>query len=204
MNLERVPPDLRPLVERFLLDVDGLTDQLVLQGIAPDSWEASMSRLIARYHIAAMVQGMQTAVITPSVGDYLERLIDVQLGFLAGFTAVVSSAPSLPQVMNKIAARARLYTLAIKTAWHMGDIIKQVGRPLPLPAMPCQGTQCGNNCGCGWVIKTINEEAGDYDAFWTRHKDDSCQTCLQRELEWNGPNGDGSQPVRVRSMVLMI
>ena len=79
-------------------------------------------------------------------------------------------------------ARAKLYALSPKSSYYEGDVYKQVGRFLPLPAMPAQGTQCHTNCGCSWRITAVD---GGYDCYWVRAKDDSCQTCVQRESDWN-------------------
>lgn len=116
MNLERVPDVLRPLVERFVADVDALTARLTSQLISPAVWEEEMGGLIARYHVAALVQGQGSSLLPPSVTDFLEGLIEVQLAFLAGFGAVVRSSPMVEGVIEKIKRRARLYTLAVKTA----------------------------------------------------------------------------------------
>lgn len=51
-----------------------------------------------------------------------------------------------------------------------------------------------SNCGCSWRIEVVDDEAGDYDAYWERSKDDSCATCLEREAQWS--------PVRIRGGLL--
>ena len=160
-----------------------------------EGWLTEMEAAIARFHIAAYMRGAGVTAVPDYVRQWLKSVIAVQLGFLANFAMVVNAAgPRLREYGSQFASRARLYTSAIKVAYWQGDIIRQVGRPLPLPAMPAQGTQCGNNCGCEWRILAISKEDGDFDCFWTRGKDDSCQTCIEREGMWS--------PVRVRGGML--
>ena len=41
----------------------------------------------------------------------------------------------------------------------------------------------------------VDEEKGDYDAYWVRGKRDSCQTCLERAAQWS--------PLEIREGVLI-
>lgn len=194
-DLSRVPPQLRPLLLRFRGNTAELMQALLDGRITTEGWLSDMEAQIARFHLAAYMRGAETTEVPPYVRDWLESVIAVQLGFLGNFAMVVNAAgPKLQDFSKQFAARAQMYTSAIKVAYWQGDIIRQVGRPLPLPAMPAQGTQCGNNCGCNWRIVTLDKDAGDFDAFWERGKMDSCQTCIEREKMWS--------PVRIRGMML--
>lgn len=51
-----------------------------------------------------------------------------------------------------------------------------------------------HNCGCSWEVQTLDATKGDFDAYWRRSKDDSCDTCLERERLWN--------PVEIRGWEL--
>ncbi len=200
-DLSELPPTLRPLIERFQGDIDRLMDALISGQLTAEGWVANMEEAISLYHMVALAAGQQDSTIRPETKKLLDDLIDVQFAFLAGFGSLVgtvSVGKRLEEMANRFRARARTYALAVKVAWHEGDAIRQAGRPLPLPAMPAQGTQCLNNCGCNWDIVTLDNEAGNFDCFWVRGKDDSCQTCLAREALWNGPGGDRSRPVQIR------
>jgi len=201
--LSRVPPQLRPLLSRFRGDVDALMQALLDGRLETEGWLTQMEAAIARYHLAAFMRGAGVTAVPAYTREFLENLVAVQLAFLANFAMVVNAAGSkLQEYRSRFLNRALLYTGAIKVAYWQGDIIRQVGRPLPLPALPAQGTQCGNNCGCRWEIEIKNIESGDFDCFWTRGKDDSCQTCIEREALWNGPNGNRTRPIRIRGGML--
>lgn len=202
--LSRIPPQLRPLLIRFRGDTDALMQALLDGRLTTEGWLTEMEAAIARYHLAAYMRASGQTAVPDYLREWFQSILAVQLGFLANFAMVIGSAgrDQLQQYARQFTNRARMYTAAIKVAYWQGDIIRQIGRPLPLPALPAQGTICKNNCGCNWVIKTLDKEAGDFDAFWTRGKDDSCQTCIERERMWNGPNGDGTRPIRIRGMML--
>ena len=195
-DLSRVPPQLRPLLIRFRGNTAELMQALLDGRITTEGWLTDMEAQIARFHLAAYMRGAQQTAVPPYVRDWLESVIAVQLGFLANFGMVLNAAgPKLQDFSKQFAARAQMYTSAIKVAYWQGDIVRQVGRPLPLPAMPGDGTtQCGGSCGCNWVIKTLDREAGDFDATWKRGKTDSCQQCIEREKMW--------APLRIRGMIL--
>lgn len=53
-----------------------------------------------------------------------------------------------------------------------------------------------SNCKCSWEVVEVDADAGDYDAYWRRASDDSCQSCLEREARWS--------PVRIRGGVLQL
>lgn len=60
-----------------------------------------------------------------------------------------------------------------------------------------EGTISHNsNCGCAWRIETLDAENGDYDCFWERSKEDSCQVCIQREHDWH--------PIGIRNWELQV
>lgn len=201
-----IPQRLRPLIDGFQTDVDAIMNALMAEQITPLQFRELMDSALTNYHTAALTAGQRDPVISPEARKRLEDFITTQLDFLAGFTAVIAArkaAGELDAYEKRFRARANSYTYSIKVPFADGEVIRQVGRPLPLPAMPAQGTQCGNNCGCDWRIVELDKTAGDFDAYWERGKDDSCQTCLVREQLWNGPNGNGSTPVRIRSWQLM-
>lgn len=139
-----------------------------------------MSRALARYHQAALMVGQGSTDITPDIAQLLSNTVDVQLAFLDNFVRVIEAAAEPQWAMWN--ARAQQYALSPKSSWAEGDVIRQAGRVLPLPAMPCQGTQCGNNCLCAWKIEKTGDNS--YTAAWIRHADDSCQTCVIRGDEW--------------------
>jgi hypothetical protein len=53
-----------------------------------------------------------------------------------------------------------------------------------------------DNCGCEWEIEVIDEDNGDYDAYWRLGKLKNCQTCLERAAQWS--------PLEIRGSELLI
>lgn len=193
MNPTSAPIELQPLLERFGNDVTRLMASLQNGMITADEWYANMRRLLARYHVEAMKVGTGLTTLPEGADDLLVKALDFQDEYLDNFRMVIEAAPEFNEAW---VSRALSYVGSIKVPYWEGRIYQEVGRFLPLPAMPAQGTQCMNNCGCTWEINTVNADNGDYNAFWRRHLDDSCQTCIERESEWN--------PVQIREGVLQI
>lgn len=165
-----------------------LTGKLAGDMTQVDAWKAAAERLLVRYHLAAAIAGNGGAALTDEQVKAITPAIQVQLKFLDGFATDMQSASEFDAYWR---LRAGSYAAAIKVPYWQAKT-----QMLPLPAMPAQGTQCMNNCKCLWRIEALDAEAGDYDAYWERHADDSCQTCVQREQEWS--------PVRIRGGALQL
>lgn len=176
------------LIEHLSELMSMLTDRLSRDMSQVDAWKSATERLLVRYHLAAFMAGNGGAVITDAQIKALQPVVQTQLQFLGGFAADMQSAGEFDAYWR---LRAGSYAAAIKVPYWQGKT-----KMLPLPAMPAQGTQCMNNCKCLWRVDTLDERDGDYDAYWERHADDSCQTCIQREQEWS--------PVRIRGGVLQL
>lgn len=214
-DLTYLPEYLQPIVHAFLDLVARYMTMLRDKKITVDKWKTLMQEAIAEHHAAAFMAGLQSTEITLPMQRMIEDAVAFQLPFLDNFARVIAALPlatiTLPDgrvienaipITPELQNRARLYTFATATTAEEGNVIRQVGRALPLPAMPGQGTQCLTRCGCTWVIKTLNAKNGDYNAFWTLDpRKVHCQTCTQRDIEWNG---DGKKPVRIRGGVLLL
>lgn len=176
------------LLQRLSRLIATATDALEAQypdGVA--AWEQEVSRQLARYHAAAMLAGAAVDTLTPAMTTAVTRDLAIQLAFLRKFGITIQDGKQWERGWN---SRAQMYARSIKTPFERGRT-----KMLPLPAMPAEGTQCLTNCGCLWEINEL-EGDGNADAYWRRGKDDSCQTCLQREADWS--------PVRIRDGVLQL
>ena len=193
MNPESAPIELQPILTRFGNDVTLLIQSLQNGMITSEAWYTEMRRLLARYHIQAMQIGTGLQQLPEGAIDLLQKSLDFQDEYLDNFRMVIQATPDFNPAW---VARALMYVGSIKVPYWEGRIYQEVGRFLPLPAMPAQGTQCMNNCGCTWEVRTLDADNGDYDAFWRRNLDDSCQTCIERESMWN--------PVQIRGGMLKI
>lgn len=188
-DLSGLPADLRRVIERAITPTDRLSDQIDAGDISVDEWRDGMEGIIARSFQEAATVGAadDVSVLQP----LLDNLVNIQLGFLDAFADDIRANGWLAAYRS----RAQMYDSAVKQAYWNGNIIKQAGRVLPLPAMPAEGTQCLSNCKCAWRVVTVDADARDYDAFWERNVTDSCQTCVERERLWS--------PLRIRGGELL-
>lgn len=94
-----------------------------------------------------------------------------QYGYLEQFSRDIRNGSQAP---DGIAARTRLYAQSARQMYW-----RQSTEGAGLPAYPGDGTsQCKTNCGCSWDLQ-------DDGYHWVRSKDDSCETCIERESTWN-------------------
>lgn len=180
------PPQLDRLLTRFSALVSAATDALQADPSRVDAWHYEIARQLRRYHLAAYMSGAGTQ---PSAAQQqqLSAGIKSQLDYLAAFRDEIKAADEWKPGWG---ARAEMYADSIKAPWWSG---KTLG--YPLPAMPGDGTtQCLTRCGCAWEIQEL-EGDGNADAYWRRAKDDSCQTCIEREGQWS--------PLRIRDGELL-
>lgn len=178
---------LEQLIARFALYLAGRTARMMREGVDGEGnvtdlesvqrWYEDMKREIVRYHTASGLLGSGVSELTPELLGVLRYSLNTQLSYFDGFYLKVVSER---EFKRKEAARAVSYANGIKEPYWKGRT-----EFLPLPAMPAQGTQCMGNCKCKWRIVVLDRERGDYDCYWERHADDSCQTCIVRASRWS-------------------
>lgn len=187
LNLDGLPRALRWLIGSLVDALGSLFGDTQAGRLTVNQWYSLVQEKIAEYHLASFMAGNQSEIVPDKAWNGLVDQVNAQLEYLTGFKAEIQAAPEFAAGWQ---TRAESYAGAIKQPYWTGKT-----KVLPLPAMPAQGTQCMSNCGCSWDVKTIDEAKGDYDAYWRRSKDDSCQTCLEREAQWS--------PVQIRDGVLL-
>lgn len=186
ISLDGLPRPLRWLIQSLVDALGEIFGDLESGAITISAWLDLMREKIAEYHLASLMAGLDSEIVPERAWDGLVEQVNVQLGFLNNFKVEIQKADEYAAGWK---TRAESYAGAVKQPYWFGRT-----RLLPLPAMPAQGTQCQNNCKCQWEIKWLDQDKGDADAYWRRHADDSCQTCLEREAQWS--------PVRVRDGML--
>lgn len=187
-DLNDLPPELQALISDLIDAVADITGELEMDLEYVVQWQSEMERLLTRYHTAAYMAGQGSGILAADDFARITNIVATQLAYLDNFAVVIANNDKYEMGWQ---ARARLYAQAIKEPYWKGRT-----KILPLPAMPSQGVPCGPNCKCRWDIKTIDEDAGSYDAYWVRHASDSCQGCIQRAAEWN--------PLQIRNGELVI
>lgn len=184
-NLRDIQPKLRRVQKTAITEIDRLSDMLASGEITADEWYNLMGEAIAKASGKAFTAGKGERPTDAELGA-VARFVNEQLAFLENFKTDIDSTGWL----DKYRSRAQMYATATTTPFSLGDVVRQAGRVLALPSMPAEGTICHTNCGCRWDIETIDADNVDYDATWKLGKDDNCQTCIQRAMDWS--------PVRIR------
>lgn len=187
-----LPPNLTTLINACQGDIAAIMAQLQAGTLTPEQWRERMETTLTRYHRAAMITGMGGGELSPEMVDILEHGLAVQFDFLDNFMSVIRASGDWQNAWN---SRAAQYGAAIKTNFWEGEIVRQAGRPLPIAALPGQGTICGSNCLCKVRVVILDADAGNFDVFWERHAKDSCQTCVIRGQEW--------YPMKIRDGILI-
>ena len=183
-----MPSALQWLLARLTRLVQTATNALEVsypQGV--DAWQAEISRQLARYHAAALMAGAGVDSLTKPMSVAVTSDLAAQLRWLERFGVEIQDGDQWEKGWSY---RAASYANSLKIPFWRGAT-----KMLPLPAMPAQGTGCMGNCGCSWEINELDGD-GNADAYWIRSKDDSCQVCVQREMDWS--------PVKIRDGVLQI
>ena len=178
-NIENLPQKLKPVISRMIDDVDRLSTQVTSGKMSAVEWQAEMQMLISRYAQEATTAGADMPDIA-QLQAQTERWKTLQFAYLDNFKNDIEENGFL----SIYRSRSQMYATALVGPYSNGDVFRQAGRVLPLPAMPAEGTICHSNCGCSWEIVTVNAEGGDYDGHWKLGKTDNCQTCVQRAADW--------------------
>lgn len=178
-------PKLDRLIARLSLLIRTATQALEQSPENVRGWEQEVGAQIRRYSTAAYLVGASSDEVSPAARDKIDAYVKTQLDFLHRFGVEIADADAWQPGWE---ARAAMYAQSIKAPYWTGKV-----QLLPLPAMPGDGTTaCLTNCGCQWDVEAVE---GGYDAWWRRGKNDSCQTCVQREQEW--------APLQIRDGVLL-
>lgn len=178
----KLPDSLERLLNLLSTEVADFTLELEEQGLTVDQWQRNLEQSLTRYHLAAYMAGQGSERLTPQGTATVQALVTAQLEFLDNFAVVIKSGDEWQRSWN---ARAAMYAESIKVPYWRGAT-----KMLPLPAMPCEGTQCRTRCRCLWDVQELDAEAGDYNAYWIRGSGDSCQSCVSRAADW--------APIRIR------
>lgn len=192
-SLERVrrkqaPEVLDEMIYDFREAIAAITARLEAGKLTVEEWRTTFEALIARYHATALMVGIGDTLLDEARSEFLVQAVATQFGYLEDFSLEIVSEAEWAEAFT---ARAEMYAGAIGEPYWSGET-----QFLPLPAMPRDGTtQCLTNCGCEWEIIEVDPANGDFDAYWRRSKDDSCQTCLEREAQWS--------PVQIRGWRLL-
>lgn len=189
-SLVELPRRVADVIRAMVPGINELSDRIEVGNLSPEQWREEMQQLMAQFAQSAAISGAGSRGNPALTRPFVDRLVQVQGVFLDEFLRDILANGWL----TSYRARAQIYAGAIKQAYWHADVVRQAGQVLPLPAYPTEGTQCLGYCKCRWRIVTIDAEAGDFDAYWGRHADDSCQTCILREQQWS--------PVRIRGGIL--
>ena len=186
---EQYPTELRQVLRPGIDTAVRLTKAAKNGAISTAEYERLMRQLMRRMNTDAIMIGLD-GELPDGLGQLLETHLAIQGDYFDNYMTDIRADGWTP----KNVSRSVLYARSAVTSYHHGDVYRQAGAVLPLPAYPCEGTQCGNNCKCSWRIDVINADQNDYDAYWDVNSSETCQTCIQRGQQWS--------PIRIRGGVL--
>lgn len=183
-----LPPSLEWLLQRLRKVINKSTLQMTERILDVESWYQIMRRELALHIQSAYMAGQGSSYIGTTEAGHIYDFVKSQVGFLDNFKMVIQSAPEWQAGWN---ARAESYARGIVAPYWKGKT-----KMLPLPAVPGDLLSvCGQLCACLWDVKTIDEEAGDYDCYWRLNasrtvQTEHCPDCIVRAQSWN--------PLRIR------
>jgi len=157
-----------------------------------DDWYRRMKTEIYTLHVNSTVIGVGGwGKLSGEQMAITQEMIARQMLYLENWYRQLQAMDIKDLNENQIAARAKLYGGASSETFEKAMTISY-GLPI-LPFYPADRTICRTNCGCRWEIRKLSGD-GNYDVYWRRAKDDSCDTCLTREAKVGG-----STPLRIRN-----
>ena len=155
------------------LQIRSLADDLTTGRIDLATWQNAMRDELRSLHALEVIAGAggDRGLITAESRMRLGLAMQEQYKYLSQFAGEIATGDLSAA---QIAARAAQYGGSAKASYW-----RQVTLEADLPAQPGDGsTACLSNCGCAWV----NNDDGSWS--WVRGKTDSCDDCIQREIEW--------------------
>lgn len=167
-----------------------LAQALASASLSVRQFHDQMADEIRYLHVVAgaIARGRMSA-LTPADVRLINDAIRNQMRYLDNWTRAMEDPT--PTHVAQLASRAAMYGGAGRSTLSM---VYAAALGLPeLPFHPAQGTQCLTNCGCRWDIRKLDGD-GNWDCYWVRAKDDSCETCLAREA--------ACSPLRIRNGII--
>lgn len=172
------------LVDGIAEQIAQLTGELESGAINVGEWEQRVLQLIEQAHTDAYVAG--GGPLDKNGRSVIEDAVNEQRSFLRQFAQEIGESLAKGTYLSAWLSRSAMYGLSARASYWRAQT-----RGIPLPALPGDGTtQCLTRCRCSWDIERL-EGDGNADAYWKRHTDDSCQTCIARASRWS--------PVRIRN-----
>lgn len=179
----------------FQQEMGRLAKDLASGNITTQEWQRQMKRELKLLHVGSRVisVGGWDNVTSEQVARAMSTVED-QYAYLERWEQELQNTEITPEMSDKIARRASLYANASEATFDEG-YYGAIGMP-PLPAYPRDGsTDCLTNCKCSWVIRTIDENRGDWDCTWKMGNAEHCPQCRQRARVWS--------PLKIRGGVIV-
>lgn len=194
---EDFPPELAAILDALLLAIGALFVMLLNDRLTVTEWQSEMQGLLARYHEAAYMLGVNSETLTQFDLQTVDTFYLSQIAYLAAFALEMIAAGV---ILETLKARAEMYGGAICAPYWKGRT-----KGIDLPGYPGEDTECMSNCRCRWDVKTLDSNTGNYDAYWKLAGDTpdgrNCQTCLGRSRDWSPYIIRNNSPVLVSQNV---
>lgn len=187
------PPRIQAILRPLSRELAALIDSVATGSLDVLSWQREVERLLARYISASFMAGRGRFTLDESELAAVRKWVAAQTAYLDKFALEMLNNPvdegeDFPQKWRN---RAVMYATSIVNAFYGGETWG-----IPLPAMPGDlSSQCGQSDRCSWRIVKLDGR-GNWDAYWTLHPAEHCQTCIERARLWN--------PLQIRDYKLLI
>lgn len=192
-HLETTPRIDKSGLERYLNHfnsrADDLADKLGNGDITVREWRTAMQTEVERLQTTSYVIGRGGIdQMSREDMDAIRREIQNQMNYLDHWAAELQPQVEshmgtlLPDDVKKLKDRAHMYAGSANATLTQATVTR-LGMP-PLPFRPGVGSQCLTNCKCDWDFELLDGD-GNWNAYWRRHVDDSCDQCIAREKACN-------------------
>jgi hypothetical protein len=172
----------------FIARVLRISDALVEGNYSASEWMALVEIEIRYLHLVAAALGKGGfGALTLDDLNRVQRIVGNEFNYLTRWAHTLTRPARLNT--KQIRGRIQLYAGAARETYSTFFMLA-----LRMPELPFQPTQteCQRNCRCHWRIVRVG--AADWDAYWERHKGDSCKTCVARGL--------ACYPLRIRNGII--
>ncbi len=165
------------LEEEFNRQAQGINARLANREITLGQWRDAMQGEVQTLHTGTHIIGNGGwGGLSETDRVLIQSRVQEELQFLENWAQQLDAQADISeaQLNNRAAMYGRGSRQTFESARNRSE-----GLP-PMPFQPGKRTQCRNNCGCTWHYVKL-DGIGNWDAYWVRHKDDSCPTCIARE-----------------------
>lgn len=179
MDYSSYPPKIRAIVGRLSKEIEKLIVSVSTGNMSVSQWKREAEHAIVSHMTSAFMVGRGKYSLTEDETASIAKLVQSQQSYLNGFAADMETTDWGDEFPKRWISRAISYATSVVAPFYTG-----MYWGIPLPAIPGDGTtQCGQSDKCTWEIVKLPGDR-NYNATWTLHPAEHCQTCVERARLW--------------------